>query len=65
MFVKLGKKVEPDMHNVRSHFRIMLIICLAALGLCLTVIAHAIRGAGDGYQDELGFHSDRRTDSEL
>lgn len=53
------------MHNVRSHFRIMLIICLAAFGLSLTVIAHAIRGAGDGYQDDLGFHSDRRTDSEL
>ena len=65
MLVKFGKKVEPDMHNVRSQFRLMLIICLAALGLCLTVIAHAIRGAGDGYQDELGFHSDRRTDSEL
>lgn len=57
--------MEPDMHNVRGHLRIMLIICLAALGLSLTVIAHAVRGADDGYQDELGFHKDRRADSEL
>ena len=63
--MKLRRKVEPDMHNVRRHLRVMLIICLAALDLSLTVIAHAIRGAGDGYQDELGFHNDRRTDSEL
>jgi hypothetical protein len=63
--VKSHAKVEPDVRYMRSHFRIMLIICLAALGLSLTVIAHAIRGAGDGYQDELGFHNDRRTDSDL
>ena len=65
MFVRLSVNMDPNMHNVRRHLRIMLIICLAALGLSLTVIAHAIRGAGDGYQDELGFHNDRRTDSEL
>ncbi len=61
----MRREMEPDMHNVRSHFRIMLIICLAALGLSLTVIAHAIRGAGEGYQDDLGFHSETKTDSDL
>jgi hypothetical protein len=57
--------MESNMHNVGRHLRLMLIICLAALGLSLTVIAHAIRGAGEGYQDELGFHSDAKTDSDL
>jgi hypothetical protein len=57
--------MESDLHNVHRHLRLMIIFCLAALGLSLTVIAHAIRGAGEGYQDDLGFHNDPRTDSDL
>jgi hypothetical protein len=63
--VKVYANMESDLHNVHRHLRLMIIFCLAALGLSLTVIAHAIRGAGEGYQDDLGFHNDPRTDSDL
>ncbi len=57
--------MELNMHYVRSHHCLMIIFCLAALGIGLTVIAHAIRGAGEGYQDELGFHSEPETGFDL
>ncbi len=43
----------------------MLILCLVAIGLCLTVFAFSFRDAEDGYQDDGGFHDGPKTDAEL
>ena len=44
----------------------MVTLCLVAAGLFLTVFSFIfIRDAGDGYQDELGFHEGSKTDADV
>ncbi len=52
------------MHNIGRHPNPMLILCLVALGLSLTVFAFSFRHAEDGYQDDGGFHVGPKTDME-
>ena len=36
----------------------MITLCLIAAGLSVLVFLQAVRGAGDGHEDDLGFHAD-------
>jgi len=36
----------------------MITICLIAVGVSILVLLWAVRGAGDGHEDETGFHAD-------
>lgn len=43
----------------------MITLCLVAIGLSITALAFAFRKVGEGYEDELGFHSDPKSDSDV
>jgi hypothetical protein len=56
--------MEPFMRTLRTLNPVMVILCLVAVGLSVTVVAFAFRRVGEGYQDELGFHNDHETGSD-
>lgn len=58
--------VDLKLHNRGSYPIPMVILCLVAAGLCLTVFSFIFfRDTGDGYQDELGFHEESKTDADI
>lgn len=58
--------MELCMHTSRRHPNPMILLCLVAVGLLLTISSFLFfRDTGEGYQDELGFHENSKSDAEL